>query len=446
MSKRISRSLSAQLLGGVLLSLLAAAAAFLACFTLGTNILDKTVYGESFVEKMADRQFESLQGYVEREQVTAKNLHRLNLWCSQGDQVYLSIYQEGVIRYDSSISNVENLDLEYFNPEWENPDREYTLLLSDGTEAQAFLYYYSGDMLYYWAAGFSGLISFAVFSLCFIAIVHRKLRVIQQLKQELDILAGGDLNYPVTVSGQDELGELASGADQMRLAILAHRESEERVRSANSQLVTAMSHDLRTPLTSLLGYLELLDRGKYDGEAQLQHFIHQSLSKTLQIKDMADKLFEYFLVYSSEWERPDMETADADGVFQQFWGEYAFSLENEGFSVNCDFGELGGAVRVNMDLLRRAFDNLYSNLRKYAERSKPLRLVYRREGGAVHLELSNAVSPRRNKKESTNIGPNTCRRILQYHGGTFQVKETDGQFQVMVTLPLLDAQMDCVSV
>ena len=64
----------------------------------------------------------------------------------------------------------------------------------------------------------------------------------------------------------------------------------------------------------------------------------------------------------------------------------------------------------------------------------------------MHLELSNAVSPRRNKKESTNIGPNTCRRILQYHGGTFQVKETDGQFQVMVTLPLLDAQMDCVSV
>lgn len=436
MSRRISGSLSAQLLGGVLLSLLAAAAVFLLCFSLGTQILDRTVYGEPFMDKMADQQFQSLQSYVTRERVTAKNLHRLNLWCSQGDKVYLVIYQNDTVLFDSSISGEEGPVPEEFDPAWESPDREYTLVLGDGTETRAFLYYYAEDILYYWVAILSGLISFAVFSLCFIAFVHRKLRDIKRLKRELDILAGGDLQYPVTVKGEDELGELASGVDQMRRSILAHQEAEEQMRSANSQLVTAMSHDLRTPLTSLLGYLELLDRGKYDGEEQLRHFISQSLSKTLQIKDMADKLFEYFLVYSSEWERPDMETADADGLFQQFWGEYAFSLESEGFSVELDFGELNGTVRVNMDLLRRAFDNLYSNLRKYADQTRPLRLVCRREGTAARLELINAISPQRDKKESTNIGLNTCRRIVQYHGGSFQAEETDGRFRVTVTLPM----------
>lgn len=436
MSKRISGSLSAQLLGGVLLSLLAAAAMFLLCFSLGTQILDRTVYGEPFMDKMADQQFQSLQSYVTRERVTAKNLHRLNLWCSQGDKVYLVIYQNDTVLFDSSISGEEDPVPEEFDPAWESPDREYTLVLGDGTETRAFLYYYAEDILYYWVAILSGLISFAVFSLCFIAFVHRKLRDIKRLKRELDILAGGDLQYPVTVKGEDELGELASGVDQMRRSILAHQEAEEQMRSANSQLVTAMSHDLRTPLTSLLGYLELLDRGKYDGEEQLRHFISQSLSKTLQIKDMADKLFEYFLVYSSEWERPDMETADADGLFQQFWGEYAFSLESEGFSVNYDFRELNGTVRVNTDLLRRAFDNLYSNLRKYADRTRPLCLSCRREGSAARLELANAVSPHRDKRESTNIGLNTCRRIVQYHGGTFQTEEEAGRFQVTVTLPM----------
>lgn len=440
MSKRISGSLSAQLLGGVLLSLLAAASVFFLCFALSTQVLDRTVYSEAFMNKMVDQQFQSLQSYVTREQVTAKNLHRLNLWCSQGDQVALTIYQNDAVLYDSSVSGEEEPALEEFDPAWESPDREYALVLGDGTETRAFLYYYAEDILYYWAAILSGLISFAVFSLCFIAFVHRKLRDIKRLKRELDILAGGDLKYPVTVKGGDELGELAAGVDQMRRSILAHQEAEDQMRSANSQLVTAMSHDLRTPLTSLLGYLELLDRGKYQNEAQLQHFIRQSLGKTLQIKDMADKLFEYFLVYSSEWEQPDMETADADGLFQQFWGEYAFSLENEGFSVDCDFGELKGAVQVNLDLIRRAFDNLYSNLRKYADRTRPLRLICRREGDTARLELSNAVSPQRNKKESTNIGLDTCRRILQYHGGSFHAEETDGQFRVTVALPLTEAQ------
>lgn len=438
MSKRVSRSLSAQLLGGVLLSLLAAAAVFFLCFALGTKVLDRTVYSEAFMDNMVDRQFQSLQSYVTRERVTAKNLHRLNLWCSQGDQVALTIYRDGAVLYDSSVS--EDPVPEDYDPAWESPDREYALTLGDGTETRAFLYYYAEDILYYWAAILSGLIAFGAFSLCFIAFVHRKLRDIKRLKRELDVLAGGDLQYPVTVKGEDELGELAADVDQMRRSILAHQEAEDQMRSANSQLVTAMSHDLRTPLTSLLGYLELLDRRKYQSEEQLQHFIRQSLGKTLQIKDMADKLFEYFLVYSSEWESPDMEMADADELFQQFWGEYAFSLENEGFTVDRDFGELRGTVQVNMDLLRRAFDNLYSNLRKYADRERPIRLSCRREGTAVRLELSNAVSPRRDKKESTNIGLNTCRRILQYHGGAFQAEEAEGRFRVTVTLPLWEGE------
>ena len=59
----------------------------------------------------------------------------------------------------------------------------------------------------------------------------------------------------------------------MRLSILTHQKLEEEMRSNSSKLVTAMSHDLRTPLTSLMGYLELLDKNKYENEEQLRLFI-----------------------------------------------------------------------------------------------------------------------------------------------------------------------------
>ena len=242
------------------------------------------------------------------------------------------------------------------------------------------------------------------------------------------------------MQGQDELSELASGIDEMRRSIVKHQSAEDEIRSANSQLVTAMSHDLRTPLTSLLAFLEILDRDKVKDEEQRLHLIHQSLTQTMSIKSMADKLFEYFLVYTSEWEQPELEDRDADELFAQFWQEYAFALESRGFIVETDFGELGGNVAVNLELLRRAFDNLYANLAKYAEPSEPIYIQYRRKGETVSLTLANTISSQRESRESTNIGLNTCRRILRMLGGSFESNEAEGVFKVELRLPVSDKQ------
>ena len=431
-------SLSTQLFFDVLRSLAAAAVVFVLLFWAGTCLLERTVYGHDFTQKMSQRQFERLEEFVSEEQVTAENLRPLDVWCGRGDKVYLVLYREdGRLLYESFYTSQGQAPEELYNPDWEDPDQEYTLELSDGARTRAFLYYYVGDAYYYWTIVLAGLGAFLVFSLCFISFVHRKLRYVQQLKQELDILAGGDLSYQVTVRGNDELGVLAEGIDQMRRSIVAHRASEARMRLANSQLVTAMSHDLRTPLTSLLAYLELMERGKYENEEQLSHFIRRSLEKTMQIKSMADKLFEYFFVYSSEWSPPDLERRDADELFQHLLGEYAFSLENHGFSVTREFGRLDGEVEVNLELLRRAFDNLYSNLLKYADPAAPVELSYRREGEQLLVTLRNRISPSRDKMESTNIGLGTCGKILSCHGGSFSYGEEGDAFRAQISLPLL---------
>ena len=431
------KSLSVQLLAGGLASLLAAVAAFMVFYSLGNAFIDHTFYSERFANRMAGRQFESLQRFVSQEEITEENLQLLPAWCSRGNGTYLTVYRDGVLIYETPLAKEQQQEPETYDPEKENAEREYTLIFADGMTAQVFLYYCASDAFYFGMIGVSGLLAFAVFSLSFVALVNRKLRYIKRLKKELDILAGGDLEYPVTVTGQDELGDLAAGIDEMRRSILKHRQEEEDIRSANSRLVTAMSHDLRTPLTSLMAVLEVLDRGKVTGEEQRRKLIGQSLSKAMSIKDMADKLFEYFLVYTSEWEEPEMEQRDADEVFQQFWQEYAFALENQGFTVETSFGELGGTIEVNLELLRRAFDNLYANLVKYADASQPVRISCGRDGRQVRLTLSNGVSGLRDRKESTNIGLNTCERILRMHKGAFEATE-DGRFTVLAALPFSD--------
>lgn len=431
-----SHSLSTQLLLGALLSLLAAIFAFGLFCLIGNTCLDHTVYGIKFSEKMSERQFRYLQDYVIQENITSGNLKRLNVWCGRKSGIYLALYKDGRLVYEFSASRERGLDSEDYDPEPENAERKFSLCLSDGIKTQAFLYYFASDSFYFWMIGVSGLLAFIVFSLCFITLVHRKLTYIERLKGELDILAGGDLNYAVTIRGQDELSELASGIDEMRRSILAHQESENTMRTANSQLVTAMSHDLRNPLTSLMAYLELLDLDKVKDEKQRRHLIHQSLSQAISIKAMADKLFEYFLVYTSEWEQPKLETINADEIMEPLWQEYAFALESHGFTVETDFGELKGILKIHIELLRRAFDNLYANIVKYAEPSEPVLIRYRRETSQVVLTLKNTAISGQDRIESTNIGLNTCHRILKMHGGSFETKECDGSFSAELRLPL----------
>lgn len=441
MNKRVSKSLKLQLLCAVLISFAAAFAVFALSFFLGGALLDRTVYGDTFSERMADQQFSLLQEYVEKEEISLSNLQRLNVWCSRGDKVYLTVYHDGVLIYESPFSGKTKaeLNVQEYDPGMEDPDSKYILTLSGDVKARAFLYYYAGDAFYFWMTVLSGLFAFLSFSLCFVLLISRKVSYISQLSGELEILSGGQLDYPITVIGSDELGELATGIDQMRRSIMRHQEIEAQMRSANSELITAMSHDLRTPLTALLAYLELIERRKFADEEQLFELVHKSVRQTVRIRNMADKLFEYFLVYATDWEDAEKETADADALFGQILEEYTCSLESAGMKVERDFSPLCGSVEVNTELLQRAMDNLYSNLLKYADPEKCVFFSYKRRGGSLCLVISNGIASGSRLNESTKIGLNTCSRIIRYHGGSFSASKSEERFTVDISLPLKDS-------
>lgn len=440
MNKRVSENLKLQLFCAVLSSLFVGIIIFCASFLLGNTLLDKTIYGHSFAERMADQQFSKLQDYVEDESISLHNLQRLNVWCSRGEKVYLAIYQDDELIYESHISDKQeyHLNTNEFSPDMEDPDNEYFLTLCDDTKVRTFLYYYAGDAFYFWMTAFSGLVAFLAFSICFVVLINRKISYITLLKQELDILSGGQMEYPVTITGNDELSELALGIDQMRRSIMKHQEAEKQIRSANSELITAMSHDLRTPLTSLLVYLEIIQRKKYTDEEQMHNLISKSVEQTMRIKHMANKLFEYSLAYATEWESVDMETTDADKFFHQILGDYAYALESNGMNVETEFSETSAKIKCSPELLRRSLDNLYSNLLKYADPHKTIWISYQQKDQDVFISIVNGIRTDHKKTESTSIGLITCQRIIEYHGGCFTTSDSGESFHVTVSIPRQD--------
>lgn len=440
LNRKVSKSLRLQLLCAVLLSLLYGMTAFGVAFLLGNTLLDRTVYGNSFAKKMAKQQFLKLQNYINNEKISLDNLQRLNVWCSRGEKVYLTIYNEGRLVYASHIVEQQNdsLNSQKLNPNLEDPEDEYILTLQGNVKVQAFLYYYAGDIFYFGMIVISGLLAFAVFSLCFVMLISRKVSYIGLLRRELEILSGGQLEYQVTINGNDELGELATGIDQMRRSIIKHQEVEMQMRTANSELITAMSHDLRTPLTSLLAYLEIIERKKYVDEEQMDSLLHKSIEQAMRIKNMADKLFEYFFAYATEWEETEMEYVDVDMFLEQILGDYVYALESKGFFVEAEFLQINNVIRVNLELIQRAMDNIFSNLLKYADCNEVIEISYRQEEKMVFINISNKICTEKINKDSTGIGLMTCRKIIEYHKGQCRTIESNEHFTVSIKLPLLE--------
>ena len=292
---------------------IAMAAAFLLYMGIHTTAydwIDRTQNTQEAYVQQKVRTEEALQQYIKDKNIALSDLSPLDEWVEREAYVAMVIYRFGRVIYSSYPFDVEDVIVsEEDAAEAEvmpvSDDSAYTFTFADGTASVLLMPFYE-YRYYQWADRISVICGFLLFITVFLHLIQKKTSYIELLKKELQILEGGQMEYAVSVRGSDELGELAEGINRMRISILEREQKEAEARQANQELVTAMSHDLRSPLTSLLGYLELLDEEETEDAAQQKHFIATSRKKAMQIKEMSDRLFEYFLVYGRE-EKPAME-------------------------------------------------------------------------------------------------------------------------------------------
>ena len=147
--------------------------------------------------------------------------------------------------------------------------------------------------------------------------VWNRMRYVGRLKNEILVMAEGDLEHPVTVKGKDEIGILARNLDEMRLALDDNIRREQEGKKANHDLISSVSHDLRTPMTTLYGYLEIMGQKKCP-EQKREEYIARCIEKVEEIRTLSDKMFEYALVY---------ETHEQTELSEIYLGELLEELE-----------------------------------------------------------------------------------------------------------------------
>ena len=263
--------------------------------------------------------------------------------------------------------------------------------------------------------------------------LRKKVQDIGILKDHILQMSGGDLNQPIASMGNDELGVLARELDQMRSTLHTNIQQETESRRANQDLITAMSHDLRTPLTILHGYLDILSLGR--NPEQQREYIRRCLQKTEDIQQLTDRMFEYSLVY----EAPQNLLLVPIPVknIQRMLSEHLDFIRLAAFQTSENIAPLNGHVNGDEASLKRLFQNLFSNVLKYGDKSKPVTLQFFTEKNLCRITLSNAIKKNQIGIESNHIGLKSAEKIAEMHHGTLTfTQKNELLFLVEVTLPL----------
>ena len=159
-------------------------------------------------------------------------------------------------------------------------------------------------------------------------------------------MEGGDLEQSITLWGDHELTQLAKSLDAMRQAFKDQRERENAAFRANQTMITQMSHDLRTPLTILQIYTDILRFQKYDPD-RLEEYLEKIDNKACQIKQLAENIFEYSLISREQVVELD-PPATVREVFHDSLSEMAAYLSQQGFQLSLELDWPSGMIRALM--------------------------------------------------------------------------------------------------
>jgi signal transduction histidine kinase len=429
--KFLSTKLEGKLIISLIFSFIISVCIFLLLQEIGENLLNKYFDKSSFLVNQKMQAISEFKKYVSDNNLSINDHEKIENWTRKNKNVNLYIYNANDLVFASNLNNeVTNYEQYKENPIF--PQNTLVDISFNGASAKIHMECFF-EYKYYYILAFANIaISFLCFVILMLFFINKKIAYIGMLENEIKILEGGDLTYKITVDGNDELSSLAQSIDDMRKSFMERLDNEDEARLANSELITALSHDLRTPLTALVGYLDIIEYKKYKNEKSFNQYIHNSREKAYQIKYLSDKLFEYFTVFNTRDEL-ELEIFNGNELLDQLIQEQIFMLENKGFLFDFASFNTHFFLELNLISIQRVFDNIFSNLSKYADKSKEIKVKYYVENKKLFVTVENEVN---NLKaiDSTGIGLKTCKKIIEMHKGKFNIQRTENIFLITITL------------
>lgn len=287
----------------------------------------------------------------------------------------------------------------------------------------------------------------------FLFMVRRKLMYLKLISESVNHIANGKLGMTIGIEGKDELTQLAQNINYMSKELENKFEYERRIENEKNELITNVSHDLRTPLTSIIGYLDLLKKGQYDNKLQYQECLEIIYSKSQRLKYLIDELFEYTRLSSPDV-KLKLSEVDLAGLLEQIVGEYIPIFEKEQLSVQKSIREEYIPVLMDVEKMVRVYENLFMNAIKFSLKPSELHIKLEAKRNKAILKVSNKTEKppvndvnklferffrgdkARRNNHGTGLGLAISKKIVELHDGIICAEYKEGWMNFILEYPI----------
>ena len=382
-------------------------------------------------------------------------IRRLNLisviWTSLALLIYYVLIRVIIINYNERTLFKNNITIKCWNYLSEIMTRSSlikTFLIMSG------LYVISGLLLFIVSAILNifpiGILIGIILTIIYIVIFIKELIYLDKIIIGSKAATEGKLNCNIEEKGRGHLRELAHDINNIRDGLRKSIESEIKSENMKTELITNVSHDLKTPLTSIINYIDLLKRENIESETA-KDYINILDKKSQRLKVLIDDLFEASKATSGAMEL-NITKIDIVQLLKQSLGENDERFKNSNLSVKLDIPDTKIFINGDGQRLYRVFENLISNIVKYSLSNTRVYIqmyvddenkvvIIMRNISAYELDFcANEITNRFKRGDSSRstegsgLGLAIAKSIVELHGGKFNIEVDGDLFKSIIKL------------
>lgn len=272
--------------------------------------------------------------------------------------------------------------------------------------------------------------------------------------EELHYIADGHFDHRIPFVVKTDLQKVIDSINALVDSTVASMEEERQIEQSKDDLITNVSHDIRTPLTSIIGYLGLLKNSELN-EDQTK-YIQIAYDKALQMKALAEDLFEYTTLRSSTNNKLVLAPLHVNSMLEQVAAGFELEAEKKNIAFNVVTRPRDLVIDADAKMIVRMLNNLISNALKYGRGATEINLIANKVNNEfVELRVENngeqipkkslqkifdrfyrVESSRNLKTGGTGLGLAITKSIVDLHGGNIKCQSTSELTSFIIQLPL----------
>lgn len=291
------------------------------------------------------------------------------------------------------------------------------------------------------------IVFLAVFVIGVIIFVAKRLVGFENLKNGIDKIKNGDLNHKITDCPDGVIGQMADNINTIGEGLQKSLEREVKAERMKSMLITNVSHDLKTPLTSIINYADLLSKEKLSPD-EANDYVKIIQQKGERLKQLTSDLFDISKVQSGS-EDFDIEDIDICLLVNQALAEFNEDIEKSGLDFRVAVCDKEVFVKGDGKKLSRAFENLFINCVKYAMKNTRVYIDIKSDDTGAAVEIKNIAGYEMNfdvseiserfvrgdesrTSEGSGLGLAIVKSYVEGCGGTLEIITDGDLFKVTV--------------